>query len=146
MSAEPNGFVPEKLWNLMVQLMPIPCVDVIFVNENGEVLYGIRKIPPCAGMWMLPGGRILKGETPEDTAARQAQEYGMTYEKLVLNGVFTSNHKPRSDICISYVAYGAKGTPQLGKDFSKVEWKKEIPETLIFVHREMIANWRRTKA
>ncbi len=146
MTISPNRYLPEKLWNLMVQIMPIPCVDLIFVNDKGEVLYGIRRIPPCVNTWMLPGGRILKGEDPEETALRQAQEYGISYEKLVLNGVYSSNYRPRSDICISYVAYGAKGTHGLGKDFSKVEWRKDPPESLIFVHREMIANWRRTKA
>lgn len=145
MSAPPNRRLPEKMWNLMVQLMPIPCVDLILVNDKGEVLYGRRKIPPGVGMWMLPGGRIFKGETPEETALRQAQEYGLTYENLVLNGVFSSNYRPRSDICISYVAYGAKGMIDLGRDFSTVMWLKEPPESLIRVHKEMITNWRNGK-
>ena len=149
MSVPPNKYLPEKTWKLMLQSMPIPCVDVIFINNHGEVLYGWRKILPLKNIWALPGGRIIKGESPEQAVLRQAEHYGLSYEKLVLNGVFSMNlthayldQTTRSDILISYAAVGARGNPQPKSEFTKLEWKKEIPEPIISVHRRMVKQWR----
>jgi ADP-ribose pyrophosphatase YjhB (NUDIX family) len=142
MSVPPNKRLPEKIWQLMLQSMPIPCVDIIFINNNGEILYGRRKIPPCKNLWALPGGRIIKGESPEQAAQRQAEHYGLGYEKLIMNGVFTSNLKTRSSIIISFVAIGAKGNPIPDIEFTTFQWRKDIPQPLGLTHRQIIKKRR----
>ncbi len=46
--------------------------------EGGRVLAARRSSPPAlAGLWELPGGKVERGEAPEDTAVREiAEELG----------------------------------------------------------------------
>lgn len=53
--------------------MPIPCVDVVIVND-GAVLLGLRTNKPAEGTYWFPGGRVLKGETLLEAASRKVQE------------------------------------------------------------------------
>lgn len=46
----------------VIELMPIPCVDVVIFNDGGEFLLGRRRNRPAQGQWWIPGGRIKKNE------------------------------------------------------------------------------------
>jgi len=143
MSVPINKRLPEKVWKLMLQSMPIPCVDLICINDNGEILWGWRRIPPLNNRWALLGGRIIRGESPLETAQRQAKHYGISYQKLMLNGIFSWNSKARCDVTINFVALGARGNGCPREEFTKLEWKKEIPEPSIPIHRQAVKQWRK---
>ena len=49
-------WMPEKLWRQVLAHIPIPCVDVILENSNGEVSLGWRRIPQYANVWVLLEG------------------------------------------------------------------------------------------
>lgn len=55
--------------------MKIPQVAVgAVVFRNGRVLLVKRKYNPAAGLWAIPGGRVLFGETLKDAAERELFE------------------------------------------------------------------------
>ncbi len=66
-------YIPQSLYNQILQNIPIPCVDIAIV-QNGRVLLVKRKDAPAKGAWWVPGGRVLKGEMMKETAARKAKE------------------------------------------------------------------------
>lgn len=67
-------FVAEELYSRILQVMPIPCVDVLVMDDAGRGLLLLRKNEPAAGQWWFPGGRVLFGETREDAARRKLEE------------------------------------------------------------------------
>jgi len=76
-------FLPKEIYGTMVRDTVVCCVDCLIVrtNENGkkECLLVERSSEPVKGVWWLPGGRLLKGETFFAAARRKAQqETGLT--------------------------------------------------------------------
>ena len=66
--------VSEELYSQILQVMPIPCVDLLVLNEADKVLLLLRKNEPAAGQWWFPGGRVLFGELRCEAAKRKLEE------------------------------------------------------------------------
>jgi colanic acid biosynthesis protein WcaH len=75
-------FLPKDVYRVMVQDAVICCVDVLIVRRRRmsggtttkECLLVERSSEPAKGLWWLPGGRLLKGETFFAAAARKARD------------------------------------------------------------------------
>ena len=69
-------------------IVPRMAIDLIIFYKGGLVL-SKRGIPPCRGMWHLPGGTVLLGETLFEAAKRIAKEKGgiTTINPLGIAGV-----------------------------------------------------------
>jgi 8-oxo-dGTP diphosphatase len=66
-------------------------VGAIIFNENKEILLLLRKRPPEAGYWSIPGGKVELFETIEDTIKREVkEELNVETEIIELMGV--TNH------------------------------------------------------
>lgn len=69
--------MPEKisteLFNKIYQHVPRACAEIIVDTSQGVILTK-RLIPPCIGMWHIPGGTVRLGEKLEDAAIRIAEE------------------------------------------------------------------------
>lgn len=66
-------------------------LDLILINERGEVLVGRRKNGPACDYLFVPGGRVMKGEALAAALQRvAAQETGLTLSpsEVVLHGVY----------------------------------------------------------
>jgi ADP-ribose pyrophosphatase YjhB (NUDIX family) len=141
-SVSEEDWIPTKLWNKITERMPIPCVDIIFQRPDGRILYGWRLIPPYRNVWALLGGRIIRGENLLQSASRIAKEYGLTFERLYLNGVFPVNFPKRSDIVISLVARHISGKPRVDEfEFSKFTWSRTPPKRLGKNYLRMVRKW-----
>jgi colanic acid biosynthesis protein WcaH len=65
--------IPQPEYNLILELVPIVCVDVA-INCAGKILLVKRRDEPAMGEWWLPGGRLYKREGLETCAFRKAME------------------------------------------------------------------------
>lgn len=77
-------FLPSELYGSIVRDTVVCCVDILLVRmKNGkkEALLVERSSEPAKGLWWLPGGRLVKGETFFAAAKRKArQETGIAPE------------------------------------------------------------------
>lgn len=55
-------WIPSDDYNKIKEIFPIPCVDIIVENCNGEILLLKRNNEPAKGQWWFPGGRVHFGE------------------------------------------------------------------------------------
>jgi len=66
--------IPDKLYQQIIQHMPVACVDLLVTNKQGRVLMLKRRKPPAKGQWWFPGGRVLYFEKRIDAARRKLRE------------------------------------------------------------------------
>jgi 8-oxo-dGTP diphosphatase len=71
------------------ELNLLPVVAAALIDDNARVL--VQKRPPglsMAGLWEFPGGKIERGECPEETLVRElAEELGVEVDSKVLKPV-----------------------------------------------------------
>lgn len=66
--------IEKDLYDRILRVMPIPCVDLFVTDSSGKVLLVKRKNYPMKGYWWFPGGRVLFNETRHQAACRKLQE------------------------------------------------------------------------
>jgi ADP-ribose pyrophosphatase YjhB (NUDIX family) len=141
-SVPPEQWISSSLWNKIIDVMPIPCVDIIFQREDRSILYGWRLINPYNNVWALPGGRVLHGENIKHCADRIARQYGLGFKGLYLVGVFPVNFPRRADVSIAVAVSDLSGEPMVdGFEFSKFAWRKAPPNGLGANYGRMVVKW-----
>ena len=140
-------WMPDHIWNLVRRYVPIPCIDVLLENSEGETLLGWRRIPPYRNVWALPGGRLLKGERLEAAASRILADYDLSARQFFQVGVFPIRCPSRSDVsvCIAGLSPMGKAIPD-GREFSSFRWTKQLPPKLGTNYRRMITRWHKMKS
>lgn len=74
-----NGY----LYNIIKKKFPIPCVDLITVNDINQILMLKRKNDPARGQWWFPGGRVHFCEERLNAVGRiLKQECGLKAETV----------------------------------------------------------------
>lgn len=68
------GIIPREIYTTIVEYIPIPTVDLLFLNSQNQLLLAKRTNEPLKWVYYLPGGRVFKWERSIDTAQRKAQE------------------------------------------------------------------------
>ncbi len=66
-------------------------LDLLMINERGEVLVGRRTHEPARDYFFVPGGRVMKGETLAAALHRVAkQETGLNVsaDQVVIHGIY----------------------------------------------------------
>lgn len=72
---------PLEIFQKTVQYFPTVSINLLIQNEAGEFLYVMRKHDPAKGVYWVPGGRTLAGETLKQTAERiLKEEVGISME------------------------------------------------------------------
>ncbi len=66
--------IPEDIYHVVKQTMPIPCVDLVVLDRIGRVLLVKRANHPASGQWWFPGGRVHFLETRQAAALRKLRE------------------------------------------------------------------------
>ena len=67
------SFIAADLYSRIVEVMPIPCAEVV-IHQGHKVLLIKRNQEPAKGEWWLVGGRQYKGESLECCAIRKCKE------------------------------------------------------------------------
>lgn len=104
----------------------------VIIEHNGKFLiikhdYGYKSFG-------FPGGKMNKGETPEQTAKRETlEEVGITLNEVKYLGVITSNREGKKDNI--YIFYAKSPTSKIVLDefeISEGHWltKNELPKFL----------------
>lgn len=70
----PKGWVSAEDFSRCVNALPLVSVDLVILNENNELLLGLRNNRPAKGWWFTPGARVRKGEPHGDALLRVWQE------------------------------------------------------------------------
>lgn len=90
------GFAPKGVFDLILKWAVIPTFDLVIEYGNKGVVFVKRKIAPYKNLWALPGLRMLKGETIEETLTRIAkQEVGLRIDprERIFLGQFVGKFK-----------------------------------------------------
>lgn len=93
-----SNLIPSKLYEKIVENIPIVCVDVVIRNHiNNKILLIKRKDEPCKNEWWIVGGRLHKNEMFSDCAIRKArEEVGLECKELgrldVANTMFSTGY------------------------------------------------------
>lgn len=106
-------------------------VQTLVFNENGMVLLVLRADFP---VWTLPGGRIEKGESAAEAAARELyEETGLLAEHFSSKGVFFITFLPLVGITELFLADGVSGTIRGSAETKKVQYfpVNELPWNLL---------------
>lgn len=98
----PENGLGEDLFLFSSTLMPVVNVDLLVVNEKGQVLLTWRDDPHCGTGWHIPGGCIRFGETAMERAEKTAQQEfgcGVRLEPEILHvfEIFTRHERPIKD-------------------------------------------------
>lgn len=65
--------IPKDIYKLIIQLMPIICVDIL-IEHNNKFLIIKRNDEPAKSEWWLVGGRLYKNELLNDAVIRKCKE------------------------------------------------------------------------
>jgi len=138
--------LPYKTFRTIYSKVPRLCVDLVILNKQNEVLLTFRKIPP-KGLWHLPGGTILFGETPEETAQRVAkEELGQKIVIKKLLGII--NYDPASykritgighPVSIAYLASLTSNTITLDKQATKFKFHTKLPQKIFKEQKKFLS-------
>ncbi len=141
--------LPFETYKMIYSQVPRLCVEVVVPTPQG-VLLTKRSIEPYKGMWHLPGGTVLLGETMEDAVKRVAKEevnIEVSDIKLIAPLYYSDEEKVKGfgwTISIAFLVSGdtttAKGSEQ-GEEFAffpKVP-QNTVPDQKIFLQKHFIA-------
>jgi ADP-ribose pyrophosphatase YjhB (NUDIX family) len=64
--------LPKDEFDAIFSRVPRLTVEVVIATPELGVLLSLRDIPPCEGLWHLPGGTVRFGEPVVDAVARVA--------------------------------------------------------------------------
>lgn len=84
-----------------------------------------RARPPGRGLWTIPGGRCLPGESPADACVRELAEETGLQVRVVHHAGRVSRPGPTTDVTYlidDFVCEQVAGSVQAGDDAAEVRW------------------------
>ena len=66
--------IPPEQYDQILKTMPIPCVDLLVIDNERKILLIKRRNEPAKGQWWFPGGRVYYKETRRNAAIRKLKE------------------------------------------------------------------------
>jgi ADP-ribose pyrophosphatase YjhB (NUDIX family) len=126
--------LPLEEFNYIYGKVPRLCVDLV-ISAGEEIVLILRDINPGKGLWHLPGGTVLKGETLSEAITRiAAGETGLTVSSPIFKGImeFTDPENPFfhtvSLVFGSAMTGGVLSSDQHGK---AIQAFRTLPEPMI---------------
>ena len=139
-------WIPEDLYRKILNVVSVPCVDLIIRADN-RFLLGKRLNEPAKGQWFVPGGRVNKGERLQDVAIRKAkEEVGLEISpeqiKMLSTGETIFEDSDRHTVNVAFTI--DLSSPMEIVDFdnkqhSEFRWFSEIDENWHPYMKEMLA-------
>jgi nucleoside-diphosphate-sugar epimerase/ADP-ribose pyrophosphatase YjhB (NUDIX family) len=92
----PDGLIPAEVYKMILDNVPLVCVDLVIVKNNSAFLIK-RRNKPCEGIYWVQGGRMEKNEGVEECGLRKAAaELNISSDKIKITrylGTFSSEFK-----------------------------------------------------
>jgi len=83
--------------NVIKNAQLISC-DLLIINENNEVLLGMRNNEPAKNFWFVPGGRVYKNESINESIKRVSiNEIGCELNNGKIVGVYNHTYNTNFD-------------------------------------------------
>ncbi len=121
--------------------VPRLCVDLVVRTDDG-VLLARRDIEPGRGLWHLPGGTVLLGESLHDAARRVgSEEVGLSIVSLELLGSieFLPHTNPFFHaVTIVFRTVPDSREPRALRQTSEIGWFLEDPEPMVCEQRDFL--------
>ena len=123
-----DDWIEEQLFRKIRRALPIATVDALIVNNN-RLLLMKRRNPPMNGVWWIPGGRLLKGESLENAVLREVYEEtglkGKILRKVgVINQVFSEYHT----VSVFFLVTVSSDKVMINDEHSAFRWVSKLPE------------------
>jgi ADP-ribose pyrophosphatase YjhB (NUDIX family) len=124
--------IPSELYAQIMNYIPIPCVDIFIVDKENDSYFLVKRAnKPAKNMWWPLGGRMLKYESPFQTATRKArQEAKIHITPIAIIGNYnlkfsdsewgTPTHTPVTAVLAFYTP--TPDQPDLDKDHNTYQW------------------------
>jgi colanic acid biosynthesis protein WcaH len=135
--------LPIEEYDHIYSRVPRLCIDLAIRSGKGIVLI-LRDINPGKGLWHLPGGTVLKGETLSEAITRIAtEETRLTISPPEFKGIMEFSNKENpffhtvSLVYSSEMTGGVLSSDQHGK---AIQTFYTLPEPMIQEHREFLLN------
>ena len=140
-------FSKEKFKEIYSKV-PRFCVEVLVRSPQGLLLSLRKEGHGWANMWHFTGGMVFYRESIEDAVHRVAlEEAGVKVKIVKCLGMmeFLDEEKERGfghSISASYLCDLVEGEPRPDEDSAALEYFKEIPENIVWQHRDLLRkNW-----
>ena len=126
---------------------PAPAVGVI-LERKGSIVLVKRRYEPQAGLWGLPAGFMESGESPEETAIREAlEETGLRIDIDRLHGAYrgAGSGTGARVVLLVYRARIAGGRLRAGDDAEEVGWFDllAMPTLAFRSHKQALREYHR---
>lgn len=133
--------IPLSEFKRIYSQVPRLCVDLVIRNEKGIVV-SKRDINPGKGLWHLPGGTLLMGETIEEAAKRIAlNETSLNIKVLKQIGVLEFPQEEnmfRHAVSIVLLCEIVNGTLKGSFQGEEIDFFSEFPEPAIPEHKQFV--------
>ncbi len=125
----PQKIPYEKFIEIYSQV-PRLCVEMVIQNHQG-ILLTKRAIKPALGMWHLPGGTLLKGESVTEAVSRVAEEeIGMDIKLGSLIGYIEYSEENAVGQSVSLVFHASLTSSEikLNEQASEYQYFPKLPD------------------
>lgn len=145
-----NLLAPRDIFENILKYSVIPTFDLIIEYENRGIVLVKRKIAPYKNQWALPGLRMFKSESIDDTLRRIAkQELGLKInpQNRVFIGQFVGKFKSeqnRQDLSTGYLIKVEKQPIKLNEShFSEFQIATKIPDNIGAMYKYYLNQYRK---
>ena len=144
-----GAWAPDAVFEAILQYTVIATFDLILEFPKG-ILLARRRLAPYKGLWALPGLRMLKGETFDQSLRRIARtEAGVRVdagEKIFVNQAVRKFNSPiRQDLSTCYAFRLNDQEAQINQErFSGsmyIKAETDIPESIGGIYREHLERY-----
>ena len=128
----PRQPLPKAEFDAIFSRVPRLTVELVIATPEQGVLLSLRDIPPCQGLWHLPGGTVRFGEPVVDAVRRVGDdELGLTVTAGELLGYIEYpshyDHGLDSPVGLAFRTEVAGGPPHPERVAANLRWFKTLP-------------------